>query len=75
MPNFEQNVKKMSKVDQEDFRRILKRTLNVAHTKYPNLKYNKMHSAYSKFDPARGMDYQLHLNFFDNAKREKVLKR
>lgn len=32
---------------------------------YPHLVYLRSHSIYRKFDPVRGMDYQLHLMFMD----------
>lgn len=55
--------------------RILSRTLIEAQKSYPNLAYQNLHSAYKKFDPIRGMDYQLHLNFQNPDSGEVLLKR
>lgn len=75
MPDSEYNVKLLSDVDREDFRKILNRTILDAQMKYPHLAYDSLHSAYKRFDPVRSMDYQLHLNFMDKHTNTKILKR
>lgn len=75
MPNFEDNEKRLSKMEKQDFKRVLHRTLSAASIDYPDLEFKNVHSAYSKFDPVRGMDYQLHINFFDKIRKEQVSKR
>lgn len=75
MPDAEQNVKPLSNVDRDDFRKILNRTILDAQLNYPNLIYNGLHTAYKRFDPVRSMDYQLHLNFVNKQTNEHVLKR
>lgn len=42
---------------------------------YKNLKYENFHSAYRRFDPVRGMDYRIFINFRDATKNEIILKR
>lgn len=37
--------------------------------------YVDLHSAYRRFDPVRGMDYQLHMNWFDSNTNGRILKR
>lgn len=60
------------------FQRVIDRTLVEAKNKYPHLKYKRLHSAYRKFDPVRGMDYQLHFTFEDSrtaSKSKSIIKR
>lgn len=59
------------------FQRVLTRTLIEAKKAYPNLVYTQLHSFYRKFDPVRGMDYQMHLMFSDKHERTEnfVMKR
>lgn len=40
---------------------------------YPELIYKELHSLYRKFDPIRGMDYQLHL-LFEDSRKKSILK-
>lgn len=98
MPNSEENVRLLSKIDQEDIKvrssmffsckysnsyqfktnflqRVLARTLIEAKKKYPNLTYQRLHSLYRKFDPVRGMDYNLHLVFTDSHSQRSIVKR
>lgn len=49
--------------------RVLTRTLIEMKKAYPALVYRKLHSLYRKFDPVRGMDYQIHLTLEDQSKR------
>lgn len=56
------------------FQRVLTRTLTEAKKIYPNLIYKQLHSLYRRFDPVRGMDYQIHMIFSEGDDR-KVLKR
>lgn len=60
-----------------DLQRVIERTLVEAKKKYPHLKYKRLHSAYRKFDPVRGMDYQLHFTFEDNRESsgKSIIKR
>lgn len=41
----------------------------------PSLSFLSLHTAYRRFDPVRGMDYQLHLNFYDRNSNSRTLKR
>lgn len=75
MPDSEYNVKPLSDVDREDFRKILNRTVLAAQMNYPHLVYDSLHTAYKRFDPVRSMDYQLNLNFMDKITNSKMLKR
>lgn len=65
----ETNVRRLSKVDAVDLEKILNRTLILAQAKYPNLRFQDVHSIYRRFDPVRGMDYKLMLNFVDTKNR------
>lgn len=38
-------------------------------TKEPNLKYLNVHSIYRRFDPVRGMDYRVSINFLNEASK------
>lgn len=53
--------------------RVLSRTLIEAKKMFPELIYKELHSLYRKFDPIRGMDYQLHL-LFENSLKKSILK-
>lgn len=53
----------------------MNRTKMYAHKMYPHLVYTNLHSAYRKFDPVRGLDYKLHLNFRHKKNNGVVLKR
>lgn len=53
--------------------RVLARTLIEVKKKYSDLTYQRMHTLYRKFDPVRGMDYQLHLMFADNSNGGKTI--
>lgn len=57
------NVKLLSKVDAQDIQKILDGILAETGKKYPELTFVSLQSAYRKFDPVRGMDYRIHLNF------------
>lgn len=59
------NVKRLSKVEAQDIQKILDRILAESTRKNPELKFESLQSAYRKFDPVRGMDYRIHLNFRD----------
>ncbi|XP_055614160.1 chondroitin sulfate glucuronyltransferase [Uranotaenia lowii] len=74
MYNTETNVRPLSTVDAQDMSNILNKTIIEAHRSNPHLEYRSLHSAYKKFDAVRGMDYRMHLNFYDRAQRQPVLK-
>ncbi|XP_062539117.1 chondroitin sulfate synthase 2 [Armigeres subalbatus] len=74
MWNSEINVRPLSTVDSEDMQNILNKTILEAYRTNPDLEYRSVHSAYRKFDAVRGMDYRMHLNFYDRKRREAVLK-
>lgn len=59
------NVKPLSKTDAKDIQKILDGILAEARKKHPELSFDGLQSAYRKFDPVRGMDYRIHLNFRD----------
>lgn len=75
MPNYKSVVTPLSRIDYEDFRKILNKSLTYAKYKYPDLKFDTLHTAYKRFDPTRGMDYQLHLQFIDTKKNQAEIKR
>lgn len=74
MPNYKSVVTPLSRIDYEDFRKILNKSLTYAKYKYPDLKFDTLHTAYKRFDPTRGMDYQLHLQFIDTKKNQAEIK-
>lgn len=74
MYSSEVNVRPLSTVDAEDMRNILNKTILEAHRNNAALEYRGLHSAYRKFDAVRGMDYRMHLSFYDRARREHTLK-
>ncbi|XP_055617714.1 chondroitin sulfate synthase 2 [Toxorhynchites rutilus septentrionalis] len=74
MWNSEVNVRRLSTVDAEDMQNILNKTILEAVRVNPGLEYRSVHSAYRKFDAVRGMDYRMHLNFYDRKRREHLLK-
>lgn len=74
MWNSEVNIRRLSSVDAEDMQNILNKTILEAVRINPSLEYRSLHSAYRKFDAVRGMDYRMHLNFYDRKRREHVLK-
>lgn len=59
------NAKQLSKIDAQDIQKILDGILAETAKKYPGLIFDGLQSAYKKFDPVRGMDYRIHLNFRD----------
>lgn len=67
------NVKPLNKVDSQDIKKILDGILSETAKKYPELSFLQVHSAYRKFDPVRGMEYRIHLNFLDSTRRS-ILK-
>lgn len=73
MWNTETNVKLLPPPDKEDLDKILNRTISYANKKYPELIYDNVHSVYRKFDPVRGMDYILHLNFMRRDSNDNTL--
>lgn len=76
VPNSDDGMQKLSDVDSDDIRKVIDRTLAEGHRKYPKLNYKRLHSAYRRFDPIRGMDYQLHMIFEDAENQNaEVLKR
>lgn len=68
-----ENVKPLSKIDKQDIQKILDGILLEVGKKYADLVFDGLQSAYRKFDPVRGMDYRIHLNFRD-ANGRAVLK-
>ncbi|XP_055842343.1 chondroitin sulfate glucuronyltransferase [Episyrphus balteatus] len=68
LPNSENVVEPLSRIDSLDFQTVLDISVQYARHKYPGLAYSSIHTVYRRFDPTRGMDYHMHLNFLD-AKR------
>lgn len=68
------NVKPLPIIEAKDMSIILNRTLNQVVSKFPYLIYQRIHSAYRKFDPVRGMDYRLHLLFLNKNTNKKIIK-
>ncbi|KAL9694684.1 hypothetical protein quinque_013969 [Culex quinquefasciatus] len=62
------HVRPLSSVDAEDIQNILNKTILVAHRN--NLKYFGLHSVYLNFDAVRGMNYRMHLSFYDRGRLE-----
>lgn len=74
MWDSEFNVKPLPIIEAKDMAIVLNRTLIQVLSKFPDLVYQKMHSAYRKFDPVRGMDYRLHLLFSNKNTNENIMK-
>ncbi|XP_065092448.1 chondroitin sulfate synthase 2 [Ochlerotatus camptorhynchus] len=74
MWNAEVNVRPLSTVDAEDMQNILNKTVLEAYRTSSDLEYRSLHSAYRKFDAVRGMDYRMHLHFYDRKRKEYLLK-
>ncbi|XP_058835207.1 chondroitin sulfate synthase 2 [Topomyia yanbarensis] len=74
MWNSEVNVRRLSTVDAEDMQNILNKTVLEAYRTQPELEYRSLHSAYRRFDAVRGMDYRMHLEFYDRKRRQPILK-
>ncbi|XP_058444907.1 chondroitin sulfate synthase 2 [Malaya genurostris] len=74
MWNSEVNVRPLSGVDSEDMQNILNKTILEAYRTQPELEFRSLHSAYRRFDAVRGMDYRMHLAFYDRKRRQSVLK-
>ncbi|EDS36593.1 chondroitin synthase [Culex quinquefasciatus] len=66
------HVRPLSSVDAEDIQNILNKTILVAHRNNPQLKYFGLHSVYRNFDAVRGMNYRMHLSFYDRGRLEHV---
>ncbi|XP_035779035.1 chondroitin sulfate synthase 2-like [Anopheles albimanus] len=69
MPNTEENVRRLSMVDEEDIRNVLNKTITEAARNQPDAEYRGLHSAYKRFDAVRGMEYRLLLNFYDRKRK------
>lgn len=54
--------------------KVIDRTLADVSKKYPYLTFNRLHSAYRRFDPVRGMDYQLRIIFVDTRTSKTIMK-
>lgn len=70
MSEPDSNVKELTKIEAEDIKKILDRILIDSSKKYPTLTFKELKTAYKKFDPVRGMDYKIHLNFLDENGNE-----
>lgn len=57
------------------FQKIVNQTILEAGKLYKNLQFENFQSAYRRFDPVRGMDYRIFINFQDTTKNELILKR
>ncbi|KAH8293342.1 hypothetical protein KR018_007670 [Drosophila ironensis] len=69
----EQAVAPLTKIEAQDFAKVLEIALQYAALKHPALSYHSLHSAYRKFDATRGMDYQLHLSLLEGSGRSRRL--
>lgn len=74
LPNADSAVEPLSRIDALDFQKILEVAISYARSKYPNIYYENIHTAYRRFDPTRGMDYHLHIRF-QTWKKESIMKR
>lgn len=68
------NVKELPKIESDDIQNILMRTLSMAKEKYRDLTFIDLQSAYRKFDPVRGMDYKIYLNFKNQTDNQMIVK-
>lgn len=71
--NADHAVAPLSRIESQDFDKVLEIALQYAAQKYPKLRYQSLHTAYRKFDATRGMDYQLHLNLAEMSNSKRVL--
>ncbi|ETN62052.1 chondroitin synthase [Anopheles darlingi] len=69
MRNTEENVRRLSAVDEQDIRNVLNKTVTEATRNQPDAEYRGLHSAYKRFDAVRGMEYRLLLNFYDRKRK------
>lgn len=69
----ETNVRPLSQVDRLDIEKILNRTLILSAAKHPSLRFQSVHSIYRRFDPVRGMDYKLMLQFAEGQNSHRLL--
>ncbi|XP_050083996.1 chondroitin sulfate synthase 2 [Anopheles aquasalis] len=69
MRNTEENVRRLSVVDEEDIRNVLNKTITEAGRNQPDDEYRGLHSAYKRFDAVRGMEYRLLLTFYDRRRK------
>uniref|UniRef100_U5ER64 Hexosyltransferase n=1 Tax=Corethrella appendiculata TaxID=1370023 RepID=U5ER64_9DIPT len=74
MPDTDHNTKEISYADRTDLQNIMNKTILQANRMNKNLKFKNLESAYRKFDPVRGIDYRLNLNFYDLTNNQIVLK-
>ncbi|EDS30280.1 chondroitin synthase [Culex quinquefasciatus] len=51
---------------------ILNKTILVAHRNNPQLEHRGLHSVYRNFDTLRGMNYRMHLSFYDRGRLKHV---
>ncbi|EDS26561.1 chondroitin synthase [Culex quinquefasciatus] len=64
------HVRPLSSVDAEDIQNILNKTILVAPRNNLSLKHFGLHSVYLNFDAVRGMNYRMHLSFYDRGRLE-----
>ncbi|KAL9692260.1 hypothetical protein quinque_015811 [Culex quinquefasciatus] len=51
---------------------ILNKTILVAHRNNSQLEHRGLHSVYRNFDTLRGMNYRMHLSFYDRGRLKHV---
>lgn len=74
LPNADNAIEPLSRIDYVDFQKMLEVAISFARSKYPNMFFEKVHTAYRRFDPTRGMDYHLHLSFLTKT-HQSITKR
>lgn len=75
LPNDENSVQRLSVSESQDIEKVLELTQSYAAQRLPaNLQFHSVHTIYRRFDPARGLDYEIHLNYRDPSIPDLQLK-
>ncbi|XP_050537031.1 chondroitin sulfate synthase 2 [Daktulosphaira vitifoliae] len=70
------NVRLLNKAEYSDIQNVLNTSIEHLVIKYSGkLRFDQMVNGYKKFDPSRGLDYILDLNFWDLLENKLVQKR
>lgn len=75
LPNDDYNVKRLSVLESQDLEKVLEITQKYAAQRLPlHLEFHSIHTIYRRFDPVRGLDYEIHLNYCDRTTQpERIL--
>ncbi|XP_065565321.1 chondroitin sulfate synthase 2-like [Artemia franciscana] len=68
-------VKCLVGVEKQEVEEVVNSSRALIENKYPNLKYNRLINGYRRYDPVRGMDYLVDMEFIDSLTQEEVWRR